>query len=49
MDNMIGIILLALIIFISYWVIQWIRLPNYLEKISYELKRIADNLEKDNK
>ncbi len=45
MENITGIILVLLIIFIISCVFEWLTLPSKIEGIEEQLKRIADKLE----
>ncbi|GEM_PF-6681729 len=45
MENITGIILVLLIIFIISCVFEWLTLPSKIESIEEQLKRIADKLE----
>ncbi len=45
MENVTGILLVLLIIFIISCVFEWLTLPSKIEGIEEQLKRIADKLE----
>ncbi|MEG1256629.1 hypothetical protein [Clostridium sp.] len=45
MENIAGILLILLIIFIIYCIIEWLTLPSKVKGIEEQLKRIADKLE----